>query len=504
MKNFISFFFYVLQIQSNIDFISEKLEFKSNTIIKGNYYQSNKITITNLNSFGTIYLNGRIKTKQLSIGNLEEPNLIFFYNLPITETLKKSLLIDSSTGQIFQSENNNILEKKYINTTDGVYNTVATNNIQPQSSEDIIIANENNLKEKITIFVEAQEIDINANTIYLDVICSQQGTIFFTKPIEIKGILNCQEAINSKEAINSNIITCNTKSPIIINTSKAYITNINTPEKTIITTKNCSVKKTPSILFINNLPIMNDGNYLSEENQTIFQSKKTNTALMFSITDKLEIENITTNNATFPNIKNAKNITISNLYLETWNNYNDIAYPNSQINIFANNMSQYNIGNLSFRTQRIIGPNLYIKNITNDFLTSVNLVSNTNFCTTSILDSMLVKNFSIEVNFRQGPLGTFTHFIVFTNTKLPGTETNIAMLSKKTSASYLEKKNTTLIKETKEKIHHPIELLSLVIKIYELLEKKKKHIAIMKKKISKLKLLIHKKNYFKNQDKHVG
>ena len=81
MKNFISFFFYVLQIQSNIDFISEKLEFKSNTIIKGNYYQSNKITITNLNSFGTIYLNGRIKTKQLSIGNLEEPNLIFFYNL---------------------------------------------------------------------------------------------------------------------------------------------------------------------------------------------------------------------------------------------------------------------------------------------------------------------------------------------------------------------------------------------------------------------------------------
>ena len=58
--------------------------------------------------------------------------------------------------------------------------------------------------------------------------------------------------------------------------------------------------------------------------------------------------------------------------------------------------------------------------------------------------------------------------------------------------------------ETKEKIHHPIELLSLVIKIYELLEKKKKHIAIMKKKISKLKLLIHKKNYFKNQDKHVG
>ncbi len=475
MKNLISCFFYVLQMQSNIHFIAEKIDFMANTTIQENYYQSNKIKIEILNSLGIICLDGKISAKQLSIGNLEEPNLIFFYDLPTTETPNKSLLIDSSTGQIFQSENNNIEEKKYINTTNE-YNTVATNNIQPQSSEDIIITNENNLKEKITTFIEAQEIDINANTIYLDVICSQQGTIIFTKPIEIKGILNCQEAINSKEAINSNILTCNTNNPVVINTLEAHLSNIYTPQRIVITTQNCSLKQTPSILFLNNLPIMNDGNYLSEENQTIFQSKKTNTALMFSITDKLEIENITTNNATFPNIKDAKNITISNLYLETWNNYNDIEYPNSQINIFANNMSQYNIGNLSLRRQRIIGPNLYIKNIINSLEgggASINYSLRNDNRITTITGSMFIKNNSLKIFFKETPLTSFTHFIVFTGPKLPGTETNIAMLSKKTSASYLKKKNTSLIRETTKKIYHPIQLLSLVVKIYQLLEKKK-------------------------------
>lgn len=500
MKNFISCFFYVLQIQSNINFIAEKIDFTANTTIQENYYQSNQITIESLNSLGLIYIDGKISAKQLSIGNSEEPNLIFFYDLPKVETLKKSLLIDSSTGQIFQSENNNILEKKYINTTEGVYNTVETNNIQPQSLEDIIIENENNLKEKISILIEAQEVDINANTIYIDSISPEQERIIFIKPIEIEGILNCQEGINSKEMINSNMLTCNTNNALIINAVEAHLKNTYTPQGIIITTQNCSFNQTPSILFLNNLQTIKDGNYLTQDNKTIFQSKNTNTALTLSITNTLETENITINNLNFSNIKNAKNIGIYNLYLQTRNNFSETDYLNSQINIYPTNTTQYNVEELSFITKKIIGPNLYIKNFINNLfggLAIVNYNYNKDDRTTTITESLFFKEDSIKIGFKIEPLNSFTHFIVFTNTKLPGTETNIAMLSKKTLASYLEKKNTNLTREATKKIYDPIELLSLAVKIYQLLEKKKKHIVIIKKKINELKSLISKKNYLK-------
>ena len=103
----------------------------------------------------------------------------------------------------------------------------------------------------------------------------------------------------------------------------------------------------------------------------------------------------------------------------------------------------------------------------------VNYSYGNDYRTTTITESLFIKKNSTSIPFKIEPLNSFTHFIVFTNTKLPGTETNIAMLSKKTSASYLEKKNTSLTRETTKKIYDPIELLSLVIKIYQLLEKKK-------------------------------
>ncbi len=474
--------------QLTTNFNTQNLAFKDTTTIQNNYVQYENATIENFISKGLITLQGIIDTESLSIGNNQEPTTIFFYNIT-TEIPTMLLMIDPQTNQIYQAPSNQV--RLYRNLTEEKidYNIIETNSISSNTNQDMHISGKNNIEQGFSTLFDIENTKLIGNNIFLDRI--DQSITCLNQTI-ITGDINCSGKIDSSKKIDTTFLNTtnqNEKTVFFVTDTFNYTKTIS--PYLVITTKKISYQGNPNTVTLPYLPSLENGYYIAKSDLNFFQtpSKKT---LSLNITNNLNSNTIRADNCDFPNIKNVQNITINNLKATTdsiivlgnWNN--------KTITIFGNNNTAYIIDNLApYPYNKIIGDNIAINTIKNDYgRADINYYFNKNTIT-NIKNSIIMNNYFDCI---PTLLPNFTHFIVYSETIIPGTQSNIAVLEKKTTAQYKqkisEKKRYISGKEKNEIIN----LIYIIIDIYKALEKKKKNIVLIKRKIKELKLFLENKN----------